>query len=216
MSDKTSVFYEVPTLFPQLIIYANAVNDISVPYVTSAIELWDNFATYETNGIDIKLDAEYGPLIVFRGIRYPTTTAPTATSLLKRLFPLNISRASRKRVQLLESDKSWSANWLSAIFHELEREVGDAVSEFIDYPDDGNPTAPTPAPLEDMSQLIILQAQREIVAPLNALPNLRERLAFIHPVRSSHATIICRDEKQFESHKIGRGMLRCWKDNFRL
>ncbi|KDQ09775.1 hypothetical protein BOTBODRAFT_36765 [Botryobasidium botryosum FD-172 SS1] len=259
MSDKTSVFYEALTLFPQLTIYANAVNDVTVPYVTSAIELRDPFVTHETNGIDIKLDAEYSPLIesfttpdipppppspprVFTGawFRSLKPNRPILPPFLQKPFPLNIviyvaipvllplaitfalfklsseSRASRKRIQLLESDKSRSAHWLSTVFHELERDVGDAIGEIVDDPADGNSTTPMSAPPGDASQPIISQAQRNMAASLNALPNLHKRLAFIHPVRNSHATIICRDEKRFEMHKIGRGVLRHWRDNFRM
>lgn len=136
------------------------------------------------------------------------------------------SRASRKRIQLLESDER-SANWLSSVFNTLEKEVTDVVGDIVDNPADGDPIDPTApssalgrseaqaqAEAKDVSQPIFTAAQKTMIGSLNALPNLKKKLAFIHPVRNSHAVVICRDEKKFESHKVGRGVLRHWRDNF--
>ncbi|KAG5637684.1 hypothetical protein H0H81_003600 [Sphagnurus paluster] len=63
MADPERIFYQTLSRFQQIRIYANAVNDITVPYVTSAIEKEDPFALFETNGIHIELDDKYSPLI---------------------------------------------------------------------------------------------------------------------------------------------------------
>ncbi|KII87380.1 hypothetical protein PLICRDRAFT_142622 [Plicaturopsis crispa FD-325 SS-3] len=55
--------------------------------------------------------------------------------------------------------------------------------------------------------------QLEMIASLNLLPNVRKHLAFIHPVRNSHGAILCRNVA-FEEHRMGRGVLRHWGDNF--
>jgi hypothetical protein len=55
MADPDRIFYQALALFPNTTIYANAVNDITVPYVTSVIELEDPFAAYTTNGIEMFL-----------------------------------------------------------------------------------------------------------------------------------------------------------------
>ena len=47
------VFYQALTLFEQVRIYANAVNDITVPYVTAAIEQEDIFIDHSFNGIQM-------------------------------------------------------------------------------------------------------------------------------------------------------------------
>ena len=62
----------------------------------------------------------------------------------------------------------------------------------------------------------ITPAQRRMVAALNALPQLKKERAFITDVRNSHGTIIARDIKNFEFHKIGEGVLRHWADAFIL
>ncbi|RXW21678.1 hypothetical protein EST38_g4176 [Candolleomyces aberdarensis] len=63
MADPDRIFYQALTKFQHLRIYANAINDITVPYVTSAIELEDPFAEYETNGVEIAISDEHKHLI---------------------------------------------------------------------------------------------------------------------------------------------------------
>lgn len=47
------IFYQALELFPHKTIYANAVNDVTVPYVTAAIEAEDPFLQHVTNGIEM-------------------------------------------------------------------------------------------------------------------------------------------------------------------
>ncbi|KAF5387305.1 hypothetical protein D9757_005779 [Collybiopsis confluens] len=66
--------------------------------------------------------------------------------------------------------------------------------------------------------------QRTICVRLNSIPGLKKELAFIdsadpidsaklrRPMRNSHATIVSRDVKNYEFHRIGEGVLRCWAD----
>ncbi|KIK61741.1 hypothetical protein GYMLUDRAFT_42778 [Collybiopsis luxurians FD-317 M1] len=66
--------------------------------------------------------------------------------------------------------------------------------------------------------------QRTICARLNSIPGLRKELAFIdsmdpidsttprRSIRNSHATIVSRDVKNYEFHRIGEGVLRCWAE----
>jgi hypothetical protein len=53
MADPDRIFYQALALFPHVRIYANAINDSTVPYVTAAIELADPFVDYANNGIDM-------------------------------------------------------------------------------------------------------------------------------------------------------------------
>jgi len=96
----------------------------------------------------------------------------------------------------------------------LERGVEDIVVDMVDDPAtsvpslNGNQTAKmTPR---------ITPAQRRMVAALNTLPQLKKERAFITDVINSHGTIIARDIKNFEFHKIGEGVLRHWADAFIL
>lgn len=47
------VFFQALSLFPHVNIYANAVNDPTVPFITSAVEAVDPFRSHETNGIQM-------------------------------------------------------------------------------------------------------------------------------------------------------------------
>ncbi|KAF8074750.1 DUF676-domain-containing protein [Lyophyllum atratum] len=63
MADPNRIFHQGLQRFQHIRIYANAIHDVTVPYVTSAIETEDPFALHETNGIEIELDEEYSAMI---------------------------------------------------------------------------------------------------------------------------------------------------------
>ncbi|KAF8630141.1 hypothetical protein AX15_003094 [Amanita polypyramis BW_CC] len=63
MADPRRAFYQGLSLFKHIRIYANAVNDLTVPYVTAAIELEDPFINYSKNGVVAQLDARYEPVL---------------------------------------------------------------------------------------------------------------------------------------------------------
>jgi hypothetical protein len=77
MSDERhtdQIFYKALLLFPHLTIFANAVNDITVPYVTSAIESSDPFISHNTSGLTPVFDPVYKPVITSYTI--PPTPPP--------------------------------------------------------------------------------------------------------------------------------------------
>lgn len=61
---------------------------------------------------------------------------------------------------------------------------------------------------------LITDLQRQMAGTLNALPGLRKELVYIHPTMNSHAVIVARDVKRFDSHKQGWGVLRHLADHF--
>ncbi|KAF8512920.1 putative serine esterase-domain-containing protein, partial [Gautieria morchelliformis] len=63
MADKDRVFFEALSRFPHINIYANAVNDMTVPFITAAVQAADPFKLHETNGIRIHMNEKYAPLI---------------------------------------------------------------------------------------------------------------------------------------------------------
>ncbi|KAF4596752.1 hypothetical protein EYR38_008143 [Pleurotus pulmonarius] len=63
MADPDHIFYKALASFRYVRIYANAVNDVTVPYVTGAIELQDPFANTASSGVQIELDESYPPII---------------------------------------------------------------------------------------------------------------------------------------------------------
>ncbi|PIL25196.1 hypothetical protein GSI_13085 [Ganoderma sinense ZZ0214-1] len=275
MADPDRIFYKALTRFEQVRFYANAVNDVTVPYVTAAIELEDIFLKHKINGIEIELDEEYSPIIKSYtppqagGFQPPPKPRVFTKNWLKSFkpdrpllppalqfgFPWNViillstpilvplvlsliitrlalaSRASRVRIKLLEKEES-SRERLVHVIARLEREMEDAVVDMFDSPglsDAGSsqPSLSLPvsaakadldaaskAQAEQKQDLVLSDAQKKIVAWLNTLPGLKKELAFIHPVRNSHAVIISRDVKRFPSHKQGEGVIRHWADHF--
>lgn len=47
MSDPSLLFYQALERFKRISIYGNAIHDLSVPYVSSCIELYDPFVGYD-------------------------------------------------------------------------------------------------------------------------------------------------------------------------
>ncbi|KAF9460509.1 DUF676-domain-containing protein [Collybia nuda] len=81
MADPDRVFYQGLSKFQYLRIYANAINDTVVPYVTSAIDVVDPFAARWTNGIEIEISEEYSPLIKNYTLPPVPPTPPNKTAL---------------------------------------------------------------------------------------------------------------------------------------
>ncbi|KDQ13987.1 hypothetical protein BOTBODRAFT_33099 [Botryobasidium botryosum FD-172 SS1] len=251
MSETNSVFYEALNLFPQLTIYANAVHDTTVPYITAAIDTVDPFVDHEKRGLTVKYNSAYKPLIESYATgqpeeAHPRQRKPLFPPALQDLgFPLNViliialplflpliiiivlirfsldSRASRKRIKLLEADKHRASGWLSTMLQDINQEVGDVVADIAGAPDDpDDPEAGTSLcrriPKDQKAHPILSKSQMRMVANLNTLPNLKRQRAFIHPELNTHGVIICREEKRFESHKVGLGVVRHWRDNFQL
>jgi len=106
MSDKGSMFFKALSAFPKIDIYANAVKDRTVPFVTAYIETEDPFHDYLVSGIEVKYDPKYKPLITsyhtpatrpppppppsFFSEAYWARYKPTLPPFLQRRFPVNL------------------------------------------------------------------------------------------------------------------------------
>ncbi|KAJ6493567.1 DUF676-domain-containing protein [Mycena vitilis] len=256
MADPDRVFYQALAAFQTIRIYANAVNDRTVPYVTAAIDVDDIFVARAVNGLEIEFDDQYDTLIKSYSlppVPPPATPKPTVLSpswfkslkpsrpflppFLQFRFPLNLvmytllpllipvfmslaivrlslaARSSRARIKLLENDAS-NTQKLAHILAQLEKQVEDAVVEFIDSDAAGDTPVSDPERAlgktkPSQEQPILTPTQRRIAAWLNRLPIIKER-AFFPKVLNSHAVIICRDVKNFEAHRLGEGVVRHW------
>jgi len=82
MSRKDSVFYGAICAFEDITIYANTINDTTVPYLSAAIETEDPFLSRDLNGIEVEFHEEYEPLI--KSYRIPETP-PVGRSLPSKL-----------------------------------------------------------------------------------------------------------------------------------
>jgi hypothetical protein len=74
LADPDHIFYQALLLFPHIRIYANAINDLTVPYVTAAIEEVDLFANYEANGLEIEFHDQYKHVV--KSYVIPSTPPP--------------------------------------------------------------------------------------------------------------------------------------------
>ncbi|KAI0051011.1 DUF676-domain-containing protein [Auriscalpium vulgare] len=74
MADPDRVFYQGLTQFKHIRIYANAVNDMTVPYITAAFETEDPFLNHVVDGLDIEYDEKYKPVVKSWSI--PTAPPP--------------------------------------------------------------------------------------------------------------------------------------------
>ncbi|PAV23659.1 hypothetical protein PNOK_0072700 [Pyrrhoderma noxium] len=63
MADPKAIFYQALSQFPHIRIYGNAVNDRTVPYVTSLIESTDPFVNRSKTGINVEFDPKYDPIM---------------------------------------------------------------------------------------------------------------------------------------------------------
>jgi len=131
-----------------------------VPYVTAAIEAEDPFLNHATNGIDIIFHEDYPNVI--KSWDFPNDaslprnyTPREVVPFLQLKFPYNLivylslpilvptalgvvyvrilrqGRESRRRVEEIEKAESYSSKLVHAVA-ELEREMEDKVTEFID------------------------------------------------------------------------------------
>ncbi|CAK5274045.1 unnamed protein product, partial [Mycena citricolor] len=55
MADPDRIFYQALASFKSIQIYANALNDMTVPYVTAAIDLHDPFVTMTATGLNVQV-----------------------------------------------------------------------------------------------------------------------------------------------------------------
>lgn len=255
MADPDRIFYQALAKFKQIRIYANAINDITVPYVTAAIDTKDPFAEHETSGIEMDFYEKYPrviqkyavpevpppqpakpPVLTRDWFKSMTPSRPLMPPFLQFRFPLNLvlysllpilvpvfislailrlslaTRSSRARIKELEREAhNEGRQTLVHLFAELEREVEEAVVDFIDNPD----PSPSYQPENSKQHPIITPNHTRIATWLNSLP-IKKELAFFPAVRNSHAMIICRDVKRFEIHRLGEGVVRHWAQSFIL
>ncbi|GBE86549.1 Putative lipase [Sparassis crispa] len=94
MADPDQIFYQALAIFAHVRIYANAVNDVTVPYPTAAIETEDIFVDHVRNGIKFELDEQYSPVIKSytrrdTAVKHKSSSAPLHYRIMKKLsFPL--------------------------------------------------------------------------------------------------------------------------------
>ncbi|KAI0766616.1 putative serine esterase-domain-containing protein [Trametes elegans] len=76
MADPQRLFFQALTHFAHVRIYANTVNDVTVPYPTAAIEQDDVFVNHIQDGFQVEYDEEYKPVI--KSYTVPSSPPPPA------------------------------------------------------------------------------------------------------------------------------------------
>ncbi|THU89916.1 DUF676-domain-containing protein [Dendrothele bispora CBS 962.96] len=239
-SDRSCVFWNALNAFHRIDIYANAINDRTVPYVSGAFEFEDPFTKVNIEKAEVEFEAGYEPILKswceskvprklslsqrfqawkplpylgpFRQWNFPynlilMVMLPMILSVLLFLLPMTFllnTRASRSRVltlqKLMNEEETYSTRM--KLLTQVEQAAGNVVGH----------TEPAQATSDKGLSL----SQRQMIKNLNQLSNLHKHLVWIHPVRNSHAIIICREESQFPDHSLGEGVLRHWVDHFAL
>ncbi|KAL4065872.1 DUF676-domain-containing protein [Scleroderma citrinum] len=86
LGDPEYIFYQALLLFKNISIYANTINDRTVPYVTAAIEPTDPFSEYRTNGVEIEFNEKYEHVIKSYTLpASPPLRGPDRPPLLNRI-----------------------------------------------------------------------------------------------------------------------------------
>ncbi len=131
------------------------------------------------------------------------------------------AHSSRSRIKLLEKENATNRDRLIHMLADLEYQVENAVADIIDAPGDTleentMPSSSKGKGAENYEQVPVLTPlQQSMARSLNKLP-LEKKMAFLNIGHNSHATIISRDVKRFEMHRLGEGVIRHWADSFVL
>jgi hypothetical protein len=153
---------------------------------------------------------------------------------------------SRKRIKLMERDESATERLVhifQEFEREVEEAVHEIMDvqhpEPANSPEPSEPSITSPPPESDSleestnggdipyslqasasdtmsKQPIITPEQKQMIAALNSLPQLKKYMAYFPNVANAHGPIICRDVKGYPHHKRGEGVLRHWVDHFAL
>ncbi|KAF8647749.1 hypothetical protein AX16_006584 [Volvariella volvacea WC 439] len=99
LADPSHVFYQGLALFQHLRVYANAVNDVTVPYPSAVIEGEDPFVDHKTNGMHIELHETYAPLIKRYTRPLRTNERPSALAKSWRSLKLNSNLQQPRTVE---------------------------------------------------------------------------------------------------------------------
>ncbi|KAI5118402.1 hypothetical protein M0805_007536 [Coniferiporia weirii] len=128
-------------------------------------------------------------------------------------------------VDIVEDDMGADADAAKAGKGIQEKSFSPTSAESKSYPSVVNPPSAsasgtgldTDAPSDlGPGQPLLTPAQRTMVRSLNTLPQLTKHLAYIDPLRNSHASIIARDVASFEFHQRGWRVLSHWANAFVL
>ncbi|KAH9962370.1 putative serine esterase-domain-containing protein [Russula dissimulans] len=84
MVDPGRVFFQGLKLFPYMRIYANAINDLTVPYMTAYLDLEDPFLNHDVDELTVDYDDKYFPVM-------KSFTVPDSPTRKRRKTPRPLS-----------------------------------------------------------------------------------------------------------------------------
>ncbi|KAF7356617.1 DUF676-domain-containing protein [Mycena venus] len=221
MAHPESAFYRGLAKFRNINIYANAINDFTVPYFSGAFEEADPFAGHAERDIIPEYLSDYAPLIEGFSI---IKSSPSLAARLRSLRPLPFNGPFF----------AWMFPWNMILYLLLPLLVPIGILYItIDYLFSSRSSrarirvlektapVPIPSPPSDINAppngdtTLMTAQQAAIVNALNKLDGVRKYTAYRPAVRNSHAMLICLDPR-FADHRAGRGVLRHWVDTFEV
>ncbi|KIO19965.1 hypothetical protein M407DRAFT_82078 [Tulasnella calospora MUT 4182] len=225
MSEKDSVFFEGLSQFKHIHFVGNAIDDLTVPFVTACVESYDPFTGHAESGIEIELDERYAPII--KAFKYPDApptrppkqgfgtrvkawwNAPSALPpFLQIRFPLNILFYVILPILIptvaliVIGNFTWNSLKSKKRIRLLEARDTDNRSAIVKFVSD----------LEHRVEDAVLR----VIENLNQLPGLHKAFVWLDGLMNTHAAIICRDVDQFEFHRRGEGVLKYLADGFEM
>ncbi|KAK2463558.1 hypothetical protein APHAL10511_004309 [Amanita phalloides] len=246
MADPEQAFYKGLASFKQIRIYANVVHDLTVPYLTSAIELVDPFIDYEKSGMAVEFNPKYEPII--DSYDYPPSPPveppvlskqwilqlkprrPMLPPILQRQFPLNlliyicIPFLIPVFIVAVVVNLSLASRSSRARLRLLEKDESRAerlVHVLAKLEDKlGDDAASLLIKTSDAPPSDKPRAALTLLQRniAQSLNNLpiKKELVFINGVVNSHAPIVCRDVNRFPVNRRGEGVIRHWATAFIL
>ncbi|KXN87448.1 hypothetical protein AN958_08879 [Leucoagaricus sp. SymC.cos] len=229
MADPNEVFYKTLSRFKYLRLYANAINDATVPYCTSAIETQDVFVEYTSNGIKVEMEEDYDHVV--SNFTIPDAPPPKPAILSREWlvsmrpkpllppfrFPFNIMLHGILPIVIIPAitfficrfiyETRASRNRIQQ--SESEESYRQRLSSVFHELENKVESTVIEVVEEGGSYSIInpklhpaiTPLQKKIAGWLNQLP-FEKKLAYFPDVRNSHPVIICRDLHRFQSREF--------------
>ncbi|ESK95395.1 lipid particle protein [Moniliophthora roreri MCA 2997] len=241
MARPDSVFYQALSLFKRRRLYSNAINDLTVPFVSSAIETYDPFIDileeFQPEILQMRISTKYPPLIdsitpvmneaLVVKSQKPRRAWYERAQILLRIpldFPYNAILYILTPILipvfivlggLFVILSVFRSRYRIKVLHGRDQDslLRALLKAEIDVPNDK--VISTSVVMTGDKQPILTPTQRKMVESLNKL-TFEKNPAYFPGVRNAHSVIICRDAKWSSLHKRGVGVLAHWADNFEV
>ncbi|KAF7309816.1 F-box domain-containing protein [Mycena indigotica] len=212
MAHPESSFCRGLALFKNVAIYSNAINDVTVRYVSGAIEESDPYAKHSEDEMLPVYIPEFSPLIQSFSLRRPPAR-PWLRKPRKFDGPLTVWSFPWNMILylclplLIAFWFLYLAIYCPIVLYASEKRVKELLPR-LETPPEMPCVSEVHSDAPEMSPV-----QLGMVRGLNSVTALKKYSAFRPGIRNSHGMIICL-ESGWEDHQVGRGVLRHWANEF--